>query len=260
MKWLRLYTDVKDDPKIRKMDLEEQAVFFLLLTLAAEEEKQGVIPLCLEDIAWSLRVPLELTERVIQKCMDRDILSLNGKGYKFIHWQTRQFPSDNVTERVQRWREGKKSETLHETLPETLQKRCMKQDCNNADRYIDREIETISMSPTATEESKTEVPSVCVSTETTPHDAIVSLYHEILPELPAVKEWTPERQKQLRSRWKEAPKRQDLEWWRQYFGYVRESAFLMGDNKDKWTPNLEWLVKKSHLVNVIEGKYHGRTI
>ena len=112
------------------------------------------------------------------------------------------------------------------------------------------------MSPAATETISEDTPSVCVSTETTPHEAIVALYHEILPELPAVKHWTPERQKQLRARWKEEPKRQNLEWWRKYFEHIKGSAFLMGDNKDKWTPNLEWLVKKANLVNVIEGKYH----
>jgi len=67
-----------------------------------------------------------------------------------------------------------------------------------------------------------------------------------------------ERQKHLRARWKEDPKRQNLDWWKRYFAYVRESPFLMGNGNKKWKPNLEWLVKKSNLINVIEEKYHGK--
>lgn len=89
-----------------------------------------------------------------------------------------------------------------------------------------------------------------------PHKAIVSLYHEILPELPAVKVWSSERQKTLRVRWKEDPKRQSLDWWRGFFEYVKQSSWLIGDNPNKWQPNFEWLLEKKHFVNVIEGKYH----
>ena len=30
----------------------------------------------------------------------------------------------------------------------------------------------------------------------------------------------------------------------------------MGGGANRWVPDLEWLVKKSHLVRVIEGTYH----
>ena len=79
----------------------------------------------------------------------------------------------------------------------------------------------------------------------------------MLPELPPVKKWTEERQKLLRGRWMEDVKRQNLEWWQKYFEYVRESAFLTGNGDRGWKANLEWLVKKRNLVNVIEGEYHG---
>jgi hypothetical protein len=91
---------------------------------------------------------------------------------------------------------------------------------------------------------------------TCPQSEIVNLYHTVLPELPPVKEWTDERQKHLRARWREELKRQDLDWWKRYFEYVRESPFLMGNGSKSWKPNLEWLVKKGNLINVIEGKYH----
>jgi len=89
-----------------------------------------------------------------------------------------------------------------------------------------------------------------------PHQEIIKLYHEILPELPGIKTWTEEREKILRTRWKEDPECQDLDWWKGFFEYIRRSEFLMDTNGRKWQPNLEWLITKSHFVDVIEGKYH----
>jgi len=91
--------------------------------------------------------------------------------------------------------------------------------------------------------------------DTCPHQDIISLYHEILPELRKVKKWTPKRQAQLRARWREEKKHQNLDWWRRYFEYVRESSFLMGEN-NPWL-DLEWLTNQGNMVKVIEGKYHG---
>jgi hypothetical protein len=93
---------------------------------------------------------------------------------------------------------------------------------------------------------------------TCPHQNIISLYHEILPELPRVKSWTAERKKALRARWKEDSDRQSLTYWEKFFKYVRLSPFLLGENNTNWQPNLEWLIKKKHFTNIIEGIYHRR--
>lgn len=90
-----------------------------------------------------------------------------------------------------------------------------------------------------------------------PHREIITLYHEILPSLNPVKEWTEDRQKMLRSRWREKAERQSLGWWRYYFGYVGESDFLMGRAGD-FMADLEWLIRPKNFVKVIEGRYHSR--
>jgi len=90
-----------------------------------------------------------------------------------------------------------------------------------------------------------------------PHQKIIDVYHKSLPELPPVKIWSDERKKQLRARWRMGAKYQTVEYWQSYFGYVRESPFLMGE-KNGFTADLEWLVKKSNFIKVIEGKYHGK--
>ncbi len=88
-----------------------------------------------------------------------------------------------------------------------------------------------------------------------PHQAIVEIYHEILPELPAVKIWTDKRKALLRSRWKEDSDRQSLDWWRTFFtDNVKTSDFLTG-KKSEWKADLEWILKPTNFVKVLEGRY-----
>lgn len=90
-----------------------------------------------------------------------------------------------------------------------------------------------------------------------PHDEIISLYHELMPECPRVRVWTDKRQKSLRARWREEPKRQNLEWWRKYFSFARSCDFLVGKGSGDrpFYVDLEWLINSSNMVKVIEGKY-----
>lgn len=92
-----------------------------------------------------------------------------------------------------------------------------------------------------------------------PHQQIIDLYHELLPSARQVKVWTPSRQQALRSRWRENPNRQKLDWWRRFFSYVGQSDFLMGrvssPGRKPFEVSLEWLIKADNMAKVIEGAY-----
>jgi len=101
------------------------------------------------------------------------------------------------------------------------------------------------------------------ATPVCPQSEIVALYHELLPSLARVRDWTPERQSFLRKRWSEKPERQSLDWWREFFGYVSRSDFLMGRAQTRdghFEADLEWLVRPKNFVKVIEGKYENRKV
>lgn len=96
---------------------------------------------------------------------------------------------------------------------------------------------------------------------TCPQREIVDLFKSILPELPQPRIWDETRQSNLRARWREDKKRQDINWWKRLFKYMRDSDFLMGNveptpGRRRFVLTLDWLVKKSNLIKVIEGKYH----
>ena len=90
-----------------------------------------------------------------------------------------------------------------------------------------------------------------------PHKDIVDLYHEVLPELSKVKQWTPKRQGYLRTVWNGNESRQNLDYWRRFFSYVKKSDFLMGRAND-FKANLEWLVKPSNFIKIIEKNYENK--
>lgn len=98
-----------------------------------------------------------------------------------------------------------------------------------------------------------------------PHQAIIALYHELLPMCPGIRDWTPARQQALRARWNEDPKRQSLEYWRKFFAYVADSEFLTGrarttDGRRPFVASLDWIVKAENFTKIREGRYHNEQV
>lgn len=92
-----------------------------------------------------------------------------------------------------------------------------------------------------------------------PHEDIIALYHECLPQCQQVRDWTPARQANLRARWNEDDRRQNLEYWRLLFEYVGACDFLMGrSGKSTFMVDLEWITKQNNFVKIREGKYENR--
>ncbi len=92
-----------------------------------------------------------------------------------------------------------------------------------------------------------------------PHERIIELYHQELPELPVVQAWNGTSRKNLQARWREDSKRQSLDWWQWFFReYVKKSNFLMGRVKD-FQATLSWIVRPKNFEKVLNGQYvnHG---
>jgi len=92
-----------------------------------------------------------------------------------------------------------------------------------------------------------------------PHQEIITLYHEVLPQCPQIRDWTPARAVQLRARWNEDVKRQNLSYWRNVFEYVGKCDFLVGkvngNGRKPFFADLEWIVKSANFTKIREGKY-----
>lgn len=89
-----------------------------------------------------------------------------------------------------------------------------------------------------------------------PYPQIIGLYHDKLPQLPQVKILSEKRKRQIKARWFQTEKTQSLEWWSEFFDYVKGCAFLLGDNNRSWRADLEWLTRQENFAKIIEGKYN----
>ncbi len=100
-----------------------------------------------------------------------------------------------------------------------------------------------------------------------PHQAIIGLYAEHLPQLAQPRVWEGNRAKHLQTRWRWVltAKKPDgvryatdadeaLAFFARFFGYVSQSDWLMGRG-GKWSCDLGWLVKADNFAKVLDGNY-----
>jgi len=92
-----------------------------------------------------------------------------------------------------------------------------------------------------------------------PYQAIIDLYHEILPMLPRVVKLTEKRRSHIRARWQGDA--QDLDWWKDYFQVVTTSKFLTGQanptlGRPVFRADIDFLIREDVMTKTQEGKYH----
>jgi len=111
------------------------------------------------------------------------------------------------------------------------------------------------------ETDKTPLPPKGAAADPKLHEQILATYHEVLSELPAVRDWPERRRRKLEARIAErvkAGKPADKpEYWRALFAQVQASDFLCGrkQGSDWRCPGLEWLLEPKNFTKVIEGAY-----
>ena len=90
-------------------------------------------------------------------------------------------------------------------------------------------------------------------------DAVIALWHELMPELPHVQKLTHARTAVIHARIREDL--HDEESWRDFFAYIRTRPFLMGKEKPSanhprpFRPSLFWFCKAENYAKCLEGAY-----
>jgi len=121
-RWFRFYDSVLDDPKVQRLTDPLFRAWVNLMCIA--NRNGGRIPQDFKDIAFSLRISDGKARDVVQALISAGLIDNTETDLEPHNWNERQFKSDVSTERVNRFRERKRSvsgngaETLHETAPE----------------------------------------------------------------------------------------------------------------------------------------------
>lgn len=130
MEWLRLYTEIRNDRKLRRLPPAQRWLWVTMLTIARESPVPGAlllsenVPVNLEDLVDEAAITIEQVKAGIQSFKDQEMIEEINGVYYLINWNKRQFTSDSSTPRVRRHRDKKQQqdETLQErfnTVSET---------------------------------------------------------------------------------------------------------------------------------------------
>jgi hypothetical protein len=118
MQWFRLYNDILEDPKVQKLSPELFKFWINILCVASKNE--GKLP-PIKDIAFALRMSESETEAAFHSIKKAHLIDEKSNQYGITlaphNWNKRQYKSDTSTERVKRFRNGKRNSRV--TPPDT---------------------------------------------------------------------------------------------------------------------------------------------
>jgi hypothetical protein len=249
--YIKLWRKVGDSKMYRSKDL--WAMWTFLLMNATHKRRNVYTGLKQVELLpgqyitgrKALALELRMSERRVRTCLKH--LETNGNvtikptnKYSIItivNWST--YQSD----------EEKNDQQNAIKRPASDQQVTTKQECKN-----EKNGENIINGPLQ-DHSSGEDPPTPPGDKKCPHQDIILLYHDTLPELNRIHVWDDTARGYLRARWREDKNRQHLSWWKAFFLYVKESAFLKGEVKN-WQADLRWLVKPSNFAKVMNGAYH----
>lgn len=113
MRWFRMYAEIKNDPKLRRLDHAGRWLWVVILCLASESPERGSLllaeglPYTIEEIAREADLDLVETEKHVNLMAKMGMLDEDGGTFKIRNWSKRQFTSDSSAERTRRWRGGR---------------------------------------------------------------------------------------------------------------------------------------------------------
>lgn len=122
MPWLRLYNEIRNDAKIKRIArLTSQSKFMLvgvwvtILVLANESPRRGKllisndIPMTYDDILDELGLDTDIFKVIWDSFINMEMIAVNEGVYEVSNWDKRQFASDNVAARMRKSRAKKRN-------------------------------------------------------------------------------------------------------------------------------------------------------
>ena len=115
MPWLRLHTEIVDDPKLADFTGDEFRLWIYLIAMGRESTVPGTIGMAAAGIAWRVRRPLAEVEATIAKCEAKGMLESDTLTVRILNWDKRQYdkPSDKPQETAARQRKARDTKSNH---------------------------------------------------------------------------------------------------------------------------------------------------
>lgn len=97
MKWFRVFSEIKDDPKMLELDYDQRWLWVCLLAMASESDERGTITYPgMRGLAASLRTNEERLVESLQAFATLQMIDADEGSITILHWDDRQYdkPSD----------------------------------------------------------------------------------------------------------------------------------------------------------------------
>lgn len=129
MKWLRLYDEVIDDPKVQLLPGDTFKFWINFLCLANRGSDRGVVADSAANIAFLMRLPIDTVQSHIDTLKTSGLIEEINGSLTPHNWSGRQWKSDDVTARATRSRaknnvarndDATPDATLHATLKSSV--------------------------------------------------------------------------------------------------------------------------------------------
>lgn len=244
-RWYRAYTGTVTDDKLAEAALVAGcsrsvaiAGWHCILESAANRNNCGSFDATPRRIAAVLCEPLATVEALVA-AFDELALITNGA---VAAWKKRQFQSDDSAERVAKYREKKRRETVTNddsnanvtacngdvTPPETETDTYKKASSN----------EDVSVEPTPKPLTKSEV--------------IEAWQGRMVPQgFPAIRKLTGQRERLLNARLRDST----LDEWSEAMAALERSSFCRGENDRGWRADFDFLLQPKSFTKLLEGAY-----
>lgn len=109
--WWRAYNTAASDPKLGELTDWQHRCWFQIMCMASEND--GKLPI-LKHVAFTLRVRPEKAAEVISQLHVAGLLDKTEDGFVPHNWNGRQYKSDVSTDRVKRFRNGKRNVSVND--------------------------------------------------------------------------------------------------------------------------------------------------
>lgn len=110
MKWVRLYTEIINDRKLRRLPAEQRWLFVAVMCIARRSPKPGYlllsdgVPVMEGDLVDEAAVTPKAVKDGMKSFIDQNMVHIEGGVYVVTNWDKRQHASDDVTARTRKYK------------------------------------------------------------------------------------------------------------------------------------------------------------
>lgn len=140
--WLRLYTEILNDPKVQRLPDSLFRAYINFLCIAKEYSDDGALP-PKKDIAFFLRCPQKTVEKLCDGLQKNELLDADGDTFIIHGWNNRQYESDNdPTANIRKRRQRERNKNQNVTPDVTDMSRVTSRPCHENVTRTETETET----------------------------------------------------------------------------------------------------------------------